>query len=382
MRSEVIDPRLLSSVRLTHKRGGGRLDEILTAALDRENSSQSPPNLSQPWPEPQEGRAAVRGLPSERDVEPTVSRESKMRNVSPETAIVRSNRRGEISMEETMLALYYSAVSIRGVEDISETLWGSRVSPSLVSELGQVVARRIETALHQAILGDYPYVMLDFLQVKQGCEGGFRFIHALLAVGVNAQGYREILGMMAGTEQNEPSWLMFLQQLKRRGLTKVQLFVGGWSPELPASLAQVFPRAAYLCSIGQFYQAVSSFVHGAQCFLVLDMLKSIHGSATDAEARVRMHQIGQKLNRSKIQEAAALFAQISEFTLSYFAMPRPHWGVIRTNESLTRITRKIRERDRVVRSIADGKTAVLFVAARLRHLKRTGWDHHAYMKMV
>ena len=73
-----------------------------------------------------------------------------------------------------------------------------------------------------------------------------------------------------------------------------------------------------------------------------------------------------------MQEAATLFAQISESTLSYFALPQPHRGMIRTNESLTRITRKIRERDRVVRSIADGKTAMLFVAVRLRHLNGPG----------
>src|SRR5215213_2399880 len=133
--------------------------------------------------------------------------------------------------------MYLAGVSVRRVEDITEALWGTKVSASTVSELNQKVYGQIEQWRNQPIEGEHPYVYLDGIWLKRSWGGEIRNIAVLVAVGVNGDGYREILGVMEGAKEDKESWSAFLRFLKGRGLKGVRLIVSDKCLGLVESLA-------------------------------------------------------------------------------------------------------------------------------------------------
>jgi putative transposase len=141
----------------------------------------------------------------------------KLRSLPFETAIIERYKRRETSVE-ALLEMYYAGVSMRRVEDITEALWGSRVSASTVSELNQKVAGQIEAWRNQPITGQHAYVFLDGIWLKRSWGGEVRNVSVLVAIGVNQDGYREVLGVTEGTKEDKASWQNCLRHLKERGL--------------------------------------------------------------------------------------------------------------------------------------------------------------------
>ena len=149
----------------------------------------------------------------------------KLRRQTLETAIIERYRRRESSVEEALMEMYLAGVSVRRVEDITEALWGTRVSPSAVSDLNKKIYERIEAWRNQPIVGEHPYVYLDGIVMKRTWAGEVRNVSLLVAIGVNAEGYREILGICEGAKEDKAGWSGFLKHLKERGLKGVQLIV-------------------------------------------------------------------------------------------------------------------------------------------------------------
>jgi putative transposase len=149
----------------------------------------------------------------------------KLRNLSFETAIIERYRRRETSVEEALVEMYLAGVSTRRVEDITEALWGTRVSSSTVSELNKRIYGQIEQWRNRPISGRHPYLFLDGIWLKRCWGGEVRNVAVLVAVGVNGEGYREVLGVMEGAKEDKDSWVAFLRYLKGRGLSGVRLIV-------------------------------------------------------------------------------------------------------------------------------------------------------------
>ena len=118
----------------------------------------------------------------------------RLRKLPLETQIIERYRRRESSVEEALIEMYLAGVSVRRVEDITEALWGSRVGPSTVSELNQKIYTQIEAWRNRPIEGEHAYVYLDGIWLKRSWGGEVKTVAVLVAVGVGADGYREILG--------------------------------------------------------------------------------------------------------------------------------------------------------------------------------------------
>ena len=129
------------------------------------------------------------------------------------------------------------------VEDITEALWGERVSPSTVSELNQKIYAQIETWRNRPIEGNHPYVFLDGLWLKRSWGGEVRNVSLLVAIGVNEEGFREVLAVSEGSKEDKASWTAFLRHLKERGLKGVRLFVSDKCLGLVESLGEFYPEA-------------------------------------------------------------------------------------------------------------------------------------------
>src|SRR5580698_11664259 len=169
----------------------------------------------------------------------------KLRRQTFETQIIERYRRRESSVEEALVEMYLAGVSVRRVEDITEALWGTKVSPSTVSDLNQKIAATIEAWRNRPIEGEFPYVYLDGIWLKRSWGGEVRNVAVLVAIGVNRDGHREILGVCEGMKEDTEGWRQFLRQLRQRGLTGVQLAVSDKCLGLVEALGEVFPAAQW-----------------------------------------------------------------------------------------------------------------------------------------
>jgi putative transposase len=305
----------------------------------------------------------------------------KLRKMTFETAIIERYRRRESSVEEALIEMYLAGISVRRVEDITEALWGTRVSPSTVSNLNKKVYARIEKWLNEPIVGEYPYVFLDGIWLKRSWGGEVRNVSVLVAVGVDQDGYRQILGVKEGAKEDKESWLAFMRHLKDRGLSGVRLFVSDKCLGLVESVGEFYPETKWQRCVVHFYRNVFTNVPRSKVKDVAAMLKAIHAQEDLEAAREKARAVVDKLKKMKLAGAAGMVEKGIEETLNYYYFPSQHWRSLRTNNPLERLMREIRRRTRVVGSFPDGQSALMLVAARLRHVASTKWGTTRYLNM-
>lgn len=306
----------------------------------------------------------------------------KLKGVPFETAIIERYRRRESSVEEALIEMYLAGVSVRRVEDITEALWGTKVSPGTISNLNKKAYGHIETWRHRQLPSEeYPYVFIDGIYLKRSWGGEYENVAILVAIAVNRDGFREVVGAAEGMKEDKESWREFLLSLRQRGLKGVRLVVGDKCQAMCDSVTEVFPEAKYQrCSV-HFFRNIFSVVprkHGKE---VGRMLKAIHAQEDKAAALEKANLVAEKLRRMKLNKAAdKLLDGIAE-TLTYMDFPEEHWKKIRTNNTIERLNREIRRRTRVIGTFPDGESALMLVCARLRHVVNTQWGAKKYMDM-
>jgi len=201
----------------------GTVEETLNALLDAEADQLC--NVQRY--ERSEARRDTRAGHYERGLQTKAGevrlRVPKLRQQTFETAIIERYRRRESSVEEALIEMYLAGVSVRRIEDITEALWGTRVSPSTVSDLNKKIYGTIDAWRNRPIEGEHPYVYLDGNVLKRSWAGEVRNVSLLVAIGVNESRYREILGICEGVKEDKSGWSAFLKHLKERGLKGIRL---------------------------------------------------------------------------------------------------------------------------------------------------------------
>jgi len=167
-------------------------------------------------------------------------------------------------------------VSVRRVEDITQALWGTRVSASTVSDLNQKIYKQIEERRQQPLVGDFPYVFVDGLWLKRSWGGEVKNVSVLVAIGVGQSGHRQILAVSEGAKEDKASWTEFLRGLKERGLRGIELFVSDKCLGLGENLADFYPDAKWQRCVVHFYRNVWTAVPTGKVKEVAAMLKAIH----------------------------------------------------------------------------------------------------------
>lgn len=305
----------------------------------------------------------------------------KLRTLTFETAIIERYRRRESSVEEALMEMYLAGVSVRRVEDITQALWGTRVSPGTVSQLNKKIYVKIDQWRNRPISGEHVYVYLDGICLKRSWGGEVKNVSVLVAIGVNREGYRQVLGVCEGAKEDKAGWSGFLRHLKERGLTGVKLFVSDKCLGLVESLSDFYPEAEHQRCTVHFYRNVFSVVSRSKMKEVSNMLKAIHAQEDRQAALEKIESVAAKLLAMKLSKAAEKVKEGAHETLSYYHFPREHWRNIRTNNPLERILREIRRRTRVVGCFPDGQSALMLAAARLRHVAGTRWGIRRYINM-
>lgn len=303
----------------------------------------------------------------------------KLRSLPFETAIIERYRRRETSVEEALIEMYLAGVSVRRVEDITEALWGTRVSSGTVSNLNQKIYATIEKWLSRPIKGEHPYVYLDGMYLKRSWGGEVRNVAVVVAIGVTEEGYREILGVMEGAREDLDSWQRFLKQLKSRGLKGVRLFISDKCLGLVESFGNIYPDARWQRCVVHFYRNVFTMVPRGKTREIAAMLKAIHAQENKAAAEDKIGRVVKKFEEMRLKEAAKIVKEGACETLTYYHFPSEHWIKLRTNNPMERVLKEVRRRTKVVGAFPDGRSALMLVAARLRYVNATKWGTKQYM---
>ena len=317
----------------------------------------------------------------------------KLRQKTFETAIIERYRRRESSVEEALIEMYLAGVSVRRVEDITEALWGTKVSPSTVSNLNKKIYAKIEAWRNAPIEGDHPYIYLDGIVMvrrisdrtaitrRTSWAGEVRNVSLLVAIGVTSEGFREVLGICEGAKEDKSGWSGFLRHLVDRGLSGVELIVSDACRGLIESVAEYLPDARWQRCIVHFYRNVFSHVPATKVREVAHMLKAIHAQESREAATEKAEAVIAELRRQRMGKAADLLEERIQETLTFYAFPDSHWIKLRTNNPLERLMKEIRRRTKVVGAFPDGKSCLNLAAARLRHIAGTEWSTRRYMNM-
>jgi putative transposase len=382
-------PAALGALRVDEEKLRGHVDEVvrssveetLNGLLDAEADHICRAQRYERSPERADSRAGHYERKLETKAGQVTLRVPKLRRLPFETAIIERYKRRESSVEEALVEMYLAGVSVRRVEDITEALWGTRVSSGTVSRLNQKIYRHIEAWRNREITGEFPYVYLDGVILKRSWAGEVRNISVLVAIGVGSDGFRQILGVAEGEKEDLEGWRGFLRHLKDRGLNGVRLIVSDACRGLIEAVAEVFPKTDWQRCVVHFYRNVFSHVPNGKVAEVARMLKAIHVQEDRKAAQVKATEIVTRLKAMKLKAAAELVEQRVAETLTYYAYPPTHWRQIRTNNPLERIIREIRRRTRVVGAFPDGHSALMLVAARLRHIASTKWGKRRYLVM-
>jgi len=359
----------------------GTVEQTLNALLDAEADRLCQASRYERSPDRQDTRAGSYERTLQTKAGEVKLKVPRLRKLPLETSIIERYRRRESSVEEALVEMYLAGVSMRRVEDITEALWGTRTSASTVSELAQKVYGQIETWLARPITGEHAYVYLDGIWLKRSWGGEVKNVAVLIAIGVDQEGFREVLGVSEGAKEDAESWRSFLRQLKERGLKEVELFISDKCLGLLEALGEFYPEAAWQRCVVHFYRNVFSVVPNGKAREVAAMLKAIHAQEDLKSAREKAAAVTAKLREMKLSKAAEIVEQGIDETLSYMSFPREHWRCLRTNNPLERLNREVRRRTRVVGAFPDGKSALMLVSARLRHVAGTRWGLRRYMDM-
>lgn len=305
----------------------------------------------------------------------------KLRSLPFETAIIERYKRREESVEEALIEMYLAGVSVRRVEDISEALWGAKVSPGTISNLNQKAYAQIEEWRSRRLEVEYPYVYLDGIYLKKNWGGTIENIAILVAIGVNSAGNREIIGAAEGGKEDKESWLKFLRSLKERGLAGVRLMVGDKCLGLVEAIKEVFPSTDYQRCIVHFMRNVFCNVPKTRGKEIGAKLKAIFAQEDRAACLRKAEEVIQFLRDNKMKSAANTLESGIQEALTYTNYPHEHWLKIRSNNGIERINREIRRRTNAVGCFPDGNSALMLVCARLRFVSASEWGVKTYLNM-
>lgn len=307
---------------------------------------------------------------------------TKLRTVPVEVAIADHYNRRRTSLEEAILEVYHADLSIKRAEDLSQALWGKRVRLGRISELAREIDARIVAWLGEPLQPRFPYVYFDGTPLRRTSSHDKLRPSVLVAIGINDQGLREVLGAMEGSLEDPAAVEAFWQHLRARGLDEMQLIIGDRNPAAMRATQRIFPHAAYQACTTQFRDHALALTSGAELFRVTEVVQQIHASPNAHAARETGSRAAATLRKLNLTSVADFIDEAIEDTLTFYRFPKAHWPVLRTNDPLKRILRETRERARVVGAFSDHRSAVVMVSARLRQVARKTWGRYRYLKMT
>jgi putative transposase len=285
----------------------------------------------------------------------------KLRKGSYFPTFLEPRRTAERALTAVIQEAYVHGISTRSVDDLVKAMGASGVSKSQVSRLCAEIDERVNAFLARPIEGEWPYLWLDATYVRVRESGRIVSVAAIIAVGVNGDGRREVLGVATGPSEAEPFWRAFLRQLADRGLRGVKLVIADDHKGLRAAAAKVFHASHQRCRVHWMRNALAH-VPPKQRPAVVAMLKTIFAQDTAEAAHARWRQVAEAL-RERFPKLAELMDAAREDVLAYMTFPREHWPQIASTNPLERLDGEIKRRSDVVGIFPNEPALIRLVGA-------------------
>lgn len=285
----------------------------------------------------------------------------KLRKGTYLPSFLEPRRTAEKALVAVIQEAYVKGISTRSVDDLIKAMGGSGISKSQVSRLVEEIDERVDAFLTRPIEGEWPYLWIDatYLKVRDG--GRIVSTAAIIAVGVNTDGRREVLGVATGPSEAEVFWKGFLRSLADRGLRGVRLVVADDHKGLRAAAAKVFHATQQRCRVHWMRNALAH-AGPKQRPAVVALLKTIFAQESAEAARDQWHHVADAL-REKYPKLAAMMDESRDDVLAYMDFPREHWAQIASTNPIERLNGEIKRRSDVVGIFPNDKAVVRLVGA-------------------
>jgi transposase-like protein len=255
-------------------------------------------------------------------------------------------RLAEKALTAVVQEAYVHGVSTRSVDDLVKAMGMTGISKSQVSRLCEEIDEKVKAFLCRPIEGDWPYLWIDATYLKVRQSGRIVSVAVIIAVGVNGDGRREVLGMDVGPSEAEPFWTEFLRKLARRGLRGIKLVISDAHEGIKAAVAKVLHASWQRCRV-HFMRNVLAHA-GRQGRRVVAALIGTAFVQDDAEvASKQWRQVADQL-RPKVPKLAALMDEAEADVLAFMTFPKDHRSKIHSINPLERLNGEIKRRTDVV----------------------------------
>ena len=272
--------------------------------------------------------------------------------------LLERRRRAEAALVTVVATSYLLGVSTRRMEKLVETLGITRLSKSQVSEMAKDLDAQVEAFRTRPLdAGPYTFVAADALVLKVREGGRIVNVHALLATGVNADGYREILGLHVTTAEDGAGWLAFFRDLAARGLTGVALVTSDAHRGLSEAIGATLPGAAWQRCRSHYAANLMAATPKSAWGWVRALLHSVYDQPDAASVHAQFGRVLEALDGKLPAVAAHLDAAHGDI-LAFTAFPKAIWRQIWSNNPQERLNREIRRRTDVV-GIFPGRDALI-----------------------
>jgi putative transposase len=288
-------------------------------------------------------------------------------------------RTAEKALAAVIQEAYIQGVSTRSVDELVKAMGMSGISKSQVSRLCAEIDERVNAFLTRPIEGDWPYLWIDATYLKVREAGRIVSVAVIIAVAVNTDGVREVLGMAIGPSEAEPFWTSFLRSLTRRGLRGVKLVISDAHEGLKAAAAKVLKATWQRCRVHFLRNALAHAGKG-QRQVVLALINTVFAQETQEAAIAQWRTVADQL-RTKFPKLAALMDDAENDVLAFMSFPKAHRTQIHSTNPLERLNAEIKRRTDVV-GIFPNEAAITRLVGALLLEQNDEWQlQRRYMQL-
>jgi putative transposase len=287
----------------------------------------------------------------------------KLRRGSYFPGFLEPRRSSEKALAAVIQEAYVQGISTRSVDDLVKALGMTGISKSQVSRLCEEIDERVNAFLERPLEGDWPYLWIDATYVKVRQSGRIVSVATIIAVAVNSEGRREVLGMATGPSEAEPFWTQFLRGLMRRGLRGVKLVISDAHEGLKAAAAKVLKASWQRCRV-HFLRNALAYANKGQRQMVFALINTIFAQETAEAAHTQWRIVTDQL-QAKFPRLAAMMIDTEHEVLSFLDFPKEHRVKIHSTNVLERLNGEIKRRANVVGIFPNEKAVRRLVGALL-----------------
>ena len=270
----------------------------------------------------------------------------KLRRGSYFPGFLEPRRTAEKALAAVIQEAYVHGVSTRSVDELVKAMGMSGISKSQVSRLCSEIDERVNAFLNRPIEGDWPYLWIDATYLKVREAGRIVSVAVIIAVAVNTDGMREVLGMAIGPSEAEPFWTGFLRSLTHRGLRGVKLVISDAHVGIKAAVAKVLKSTWQRCRVHFLRNALAHAGKG-QRQMVLALINTVFAQDNQQEAIKQWRVVADQL-RVNFPKLAVLMDGAESDVLAFMTFPKAHRVQIHSTNPLERLNAEIKRRTDVV----------------------------------